>query len=155
MTLESGRHYFVKLIANWTFYKFVSWSLLAFIWIIAPTDYIIFHMLLRLWVISMVFGTINWSLHHWFNIRKFCIGGAKIIVYWLLIYFAKSLDMVTHLDCIWTNIFAWFMIFELLLSVFKHCWELWLPIPKKLIDFVLKQEKTFEEKFNNWWSEKK
>lgn len=79
--------------------------------------------------------------------RKFLMWGVKIITYGMLIYFAKALWMVTHID-IWVDVFAWFMIFELLLSVLKHCAELGLPMPSKLIKFVIRQEREFEKKFS-------
>lgn len=78
--------------------------------------------------------------------RKFCMWWAKIITYVILLYFAQSLEIITHVN-IWVEVFTWFMIFELLLSILKHCAELGIPMPVKLIAFVKKQEKEFEEKF--------
>lgn len=153
MTLESGRHYFLKLVANSWIHKLVSWSLIAFIGIISPTEYIIFHVLIWLWFVSMVVWTINGIINYGFNMRKFCMWWAKIIIYGVLIYFAKSLEIVTHMN-IWIDIFSGFMIFELMLSIFKHCSELWIPMPIKLVNFVKKQEAEFERKYMNSWSEK-
>lgn len=148
MTLNNWRHYLLKLIANSTRYKFISASIVSFIGIINPDEYIIFHILMRLWVASMIFWTWNWVIKNGFSMRKFCMWWAKIVTYWVLIYFAKALELVTHL---WVRIdvFTWFMIFELLLSIFKHCAELGIPVPTKLMNFVKKQEQNFEEKFMN------
>jgi len=75
------------------------------------------------------------------------------MVYGVLIYFAKALEIVTHLE-IWMDVFSGFMIFELMLSIFKHCAELGIPMPVKLIDFVKNQEKEFEEKYLDTGKEK-
>ena len=81
------------------------------------------------------------------------MGWAKIMVYGVLIYFAKALEIVTHLE-IWMDVFSGFMIFELMLSIFKHCAELGIPMPTKLINFVKKQEKDFESKYLDTGKEK-
>ena len=76
----------------------------------------------------------------------------KIITYWVLIYFAKSLSIITHLE-VWVEVFTTFMIFELLLSIVKHCSELWIPMPRNVIKFIIKQEQDFEKKYL-WWNKK-
>ena len=149
MNWDTSRYYLQKLVLNSPVHKLIAGSCLAFLSIIQPGEYIIFSMLFWLWIFSMIFWTINGSIKNWFNMRKFLMWGVKIITYGMLIYFAKALWIVTHID-IWVDVFAWFMIFELLLSVLKHCAELGLPMPWQLIRFVMKQEKDFEEKFMGW-----
>lgn len=146
---QEAIYYVKKLIANSTLHKFLSVSRLAFIGILGTADMVYFHILFWLRVFSMVFWTINWSIQHGFNIKKFMLWWIKIITYWLLILFAKSLCVVTHLN-FWIDVFVAFMIFELLFSIFKHTAEMGLPMPKWLVEFIKKQESDFEERFLNW-----
>ena len=152
MTLDNCIYYMQKLIFNSSIYKFLAASFVAFIWVMTPDHYIIFDMLLWLWILSMIFWAINWAIKHWFNLRKFLEWFAKIMTYWVLIYFAACLERVTWL-WIWVYWFSWAMIFELLLSVMKHASELNIPMPKLLINFIRRQEKDFEDRF--MWGNKK
>lgn len=146
MSLKEAWYYTLKLVVNSWRAKVLLSSLMAFLSIIEPDDYIIFQILFRLRVLSMVFWTINWSIQNGFNMKKFLFGGVKIITYGVLLYFAQSVNLITHRD-IWLEVFAGFMIFELLISVIKHCGELGIPMPSGIIKFILKQEKDFEDKY--------
>lgn len=152
MRIKEAWYYTIKLITNSWLHKTLSTSLLMFLWIIWPNETVIFAILFWLWLFSMIFWTINWTLQNWFNIRKFLMWWVKIITYWVLIYFAKSLSVVTHVE-IWVEVFTTFMIFELLLSIIKHCSELGIPMPSNIIKFITKQEQDFEDKYL-WWKKK-
>lgn len=152
MRIKEARYYTIKLITNSWLHKTLSASLLLFINIIEPHESIVFAILFWLWLFSMIFWTINWTIQNWFNIKKFLMWWVKIITYWVLIYFAKSLSVITHIE-VWVEVFTTFMIFELLLSIIKHCSELWIPMPNNIIKFITKQERDFEEKY--LWGQKK
>lgn len=148
MKMENARYYAQKLVVNSRFGKAICASFVAFFWIITEDHVIVFDILLRLRVFSMIFWTANWIIKYGFNMRKFLLWGVKIITYGMMIYFAQSLDIITSVD-IRVEIFSTFMIYELLLSIIKHCSEIWIPMPNKLVDFIFRQEKAFEDKFLN------
>lgn len=152
MNLDNWLYYLKKLFLNSPIYKAISASFVIFVSICTPEQYILVHMLIRLWVLSMFFGIINWTIKNGFNYRKMLEWFVKLITYGVLLYFALSLDLVMNIN-IWSLWFTGAMIFELLLSVMKHASELWIPMPTMLIRFVSKQEKEFEDKF--LWGKKK
>lgn len=150
MDFRESFYYVVKLFTNSRVYKtaisfiFTAWA--TVLWIMKTDEKTLIILLLMVWMFSMIFGTINWSIKNWFNIKKFLMWWWRFLTYMTLLYIVKSLEIWMHVGFLMEVAFS-FMIFEMLLSIIKHAWEIWLPVPSWLYKFVKKQEQEFQDKF--------
>lgn len=154
MTIGDWRYYIHKMIFNSWVSKTICASFVAFFsiqwWESLEAMQVIFVLRVR----SMIFGTINGTIKHNFNIRKFVSWWSKIIAYFIVLYCAYNIDKImTVWRLEWIkrySLFVGFMAFDLILSIMKHSTELGIPMPTRIVEFIKKQETIYYEKHMKW-----
>lgn len=116
----------LSIILSWTSFL-VGWitAMIQALYLLLILDFILWF-----WIAFFV--------RHDLSKKKFQLWLAKFILYWIaLIVFNLTDILVWHVQILWVWIkeigVSYLWIWEAL-SCLRHLWDLWVPIPKKLIE---------------------
>lgn len=148
LSVRTAIYYMYKLIFNSALFKFFWASVLTVVSTVPVESYYIYHIVIWIWLASMLLWIWNWVKQVWFSWIKLKLWFLRLAVYVIMLFIADCLVRFSLLS-FWMIFMSTYILLELALSIIKH--SIWLGIKMPRIQKVIEyQEKKFIDKFMDW-----